>query len=52
MMAGYKRPLSKNELRQIRRQRWRIISVCAFVVILALVAVSGIIYVMYSVKPH
>jgi hypothetical protein len=44
---GYKRPLSRGELRRMRRERRRIITWSALVVFLALAGVAGLIYLIY-----
>jgi len=51
-MAGYRRPLSRNELQQIRRQKMRVIFVCALGTLIALGAVSGVIYLLYKTTPR
>jgi hypothetical protein len=51
-MAGYKRALSRSEVRQIRRARRRIVLWCAAAVFFALAGVVGLIYLMYQSKPH
>jgi hypothetical protein len=50
-MASYRRPLSKNELRQIRLHRRRIFSVCAVAVCLVLGVLVGLLYLMHYMKP-
>ena len=51
-MAGYRRPLSRNELQQIRRQKMRVIFFCALGTLLASGAVSGAIYLLYTTTPR
>jgi len=51
-MASYKRPFSKSELRQIRRQKRRIFVWCAVALFLCLAALSGMLYIMYAMNPH
>jgi hypothetical protein len=51
-MAGYSRPFSRSELRQIRRAKWRIISWCAVVVLFVLAGVAGLIFLIYKQGPH
>jgi len=51
-MASYRRPLSKNELRQIRRQKTRIVAWCGVAVCCTLAAITGLLYLMYKMKPH
>jgi len=46
-MAGYRRPFSRGELRQIRQQKMRVIFFCALGTLIALGAVSGMIYLLY-----
>jgi hypothetical protein len=50
-MAGYSRPPSQSELRQIRWARWRIIFWCAVVVFFALAGVAGLIFLIYERHP-
>ncbi|GEM_PF-1900119 len=50
-MAGYRRPLSRSELRQIRRQKGRIIIWCGVAVFLALISVVGLVCLMYEMPP-
>ncbi len=47
-MAGYKRALSRSEVRQIRRVKLRIVAWCAAATFLALVGVVGVIYLLYG----
>jgi hypothetical protein len=51
-MAGYSRPLSQSELRQIRRARWRIIFWCAAVVFFAVAGVAGLIFLINQQHPQ
>jgi hypothetical protein len=47
-VAGYKRELSLNELRQIRRVKMRVVYLCATVVLFVLIGVAGLIYLIYA----
>ena len=47
-MAGYKRALSRGELRQIRRTKLRTIAWCAAAIIVTIAAVTGLIYMLYA----
>jgi hypothetical protein len=47
-VAGYKRELSLNELRQIRRVKMRVVYVCAAVLLFVLTGVTGLIYLLYA----
>ena len=52
-MAGYKRPFSKHELRQMRRKKQREIFWSALFIVLGVAAVAGVIYLIYqSQYPH
>jgi hypothetical protein len=46
-MAGYRRPLSNSEVRQIRRQKGRIFFFSALAVLLALLAMAGLICALH-----
>ena len=50
-VAGYRRPLSQNELRQIRREKRRVFFWCALVIMFATAGVAGLIYLLYK-SPH
>ena len=50
-VAGYQRPLSRGELRQIRRERRRVVFWTALVILLAIAGVVGLIYLL-NVFPH
>jgi len=50
-MAGYSRPLSRNELRQIRRQKQRIFFWSAAAVCFVLTALVGLLYLMHNTRP-
>ncbi len=45
-MAGYKRPLSQGELRQIRREKKRVLFWIALVICIAIAGVVGLIYLL------
>jgi hypothetical protein len=47
-VAGYRRPLSRGELQQIRRQKMRLGFFCGLGIVFGLAAVSGVIYLMYA----
>ena len=47
-VAGYKRELSPNELRQIRRVKMRVVYLCVTVVLFVLIGVAGLIYLIYA----
>jgi hypothetical protein len=51
-MAGYSRPLSKSELRFIRRQKLRIIIWCGVLVCFVLAAMVGIFWLLSNSGPH
>jgi hypothetical protein len=50
-MAGYRRPPSRTESRQIRRQRRRIFFGSALVVSFALAVFVGLLYLIHHAKP-
>lgn len=47
-VAGYRRPPSRGELRQMRRQKMRVGFICGLAIIFGVGAVSGVIYLMYT----
>jgi hypothetical protein len=49
-MQGYSRPWSRNELRQMKRKRNRMIVVCGLYTCLALAAVVGLFYLIYVLE--
>jgi hypothetical protein len=51
-MAGYKRPFSRGELRQMARARRRTVFWCAVVIFFAVAGVAGLIYLMNQSNPH
>jgi hypothetical protein len=51
-MAGYKRPLSRSELRYIRRKRLSTFLWCAVAVLFVLAGVVGLFYLIYEFNPH
>ena len=51
-VAGYKRELSLNELRQIRRVRMRVVYLCVTVILFVLLGVAGLIYLIYAQGPR
>ena len=51
-MAGYSRPLSKGELRFIKRQKRRIIIWCGVVLCFVLAAMVGVLYLLASKDLH
>lgn len=50
-MAGYKRPLSRGELRYIYRQRMRAVVWSALLVLFALAFVIAILYGLHTINP-
>ena len=51
-MAGYKRPPSRSEVRQMQRARGRIVFWCAAVVFFTVAGVAGLIYLLYASNSH
>jgi len=51
-MAGYKRPFSRSELRQMARTKRRTFFWCAVAVFFAVAGVAGLIYLMNQSRPH
>lgn len=47
-VTGYRRPPSRSELRQMRRQRMRLVMFCGLALVFILGAVAGLIYLMYA----
>ena len=51
-MAGYKRPPSRSEVRQMRRTRMRLVLWGTAVLLFTLVGIAGLICLIYAKGPH
>ena len=51
-MAGYSRPLSRSELRQIKKKKLSTFGWCAAGVVIAMAAIAGLLYALYVHNPY